>query len=239
MNNKYIRHFIAHVICGMIPGQATRRRVRAILKSNWRECIQIIENDIGYRPRNIRRLVGHRGRYLVVTVDDKYVYKFPIRNRNYCEMCMREKKITDAWRYVSLLHIPQMNVINHICTYVRRYEFIRGAQMPDVSPNEIREHIDVLAPQIAQFIYDIAASNPGQIASMRDITAEPGFMRGWFHNDICDNFIFDRRTYKIIAIIDWEDARFMDFSKYFDIPRDAPANELMTAVRREYIRIFG
>ena len=52
---------------------------------------------------------------------------------------------------------------------------------------------------MAEFINAMHNSDPEQIADLKD---RPG--DGWNHNDICNNVIVDKKTMKIVGIIDWE-----------------------------------
>ncbi len=239
MFNK-VRYFFINIICGFVANKAARRRVRAIYCAwgafrVWR----IIRKDLGHKPHNIKFITGARGRNLVVSVDDKYIYKFPIAERGLNNLIVREELITSAMRKMTKIKIPKMTVLHIDGIYIRKYEFIRGVQIFDVPANDILSHIDILAPQIARFIYDCAVYDATELTNIKGTTDAPGFMRGWFHHDICDNFIFNPKTYKIIAMIDWEDAKFMDFSAYFDVPRARGAYELMQAVKDEYIKIYN
>lgn len=39
---------------------------------------------------------------------------------------------------------------------------------------------------------------------------QPGYMLGWFHNDIGGNFIIDSKTGDVTAFIDWDKVSFTD-----------------------------
>ena len=231
--------FLVNFISAFIPYRSQRRRVRAILNAGFTECTDIITDDMGYKPKHIKRIVGARGRNLIISADNKYVYKFPTKPRDWETIVSREIKITDEFRKISPIKIPQMQLLHRNNMLIRRYEYINGTGLSQLSETEIYKHIDKLAIQVAHFVYDIAKLTPKSLKKLQGTTKKPAFMFGWFHNDLYDNLIIDKETFEIIAIIDWEDARYTDFMPYFDAPRKQTVADFMSAVKREYIKIWN
>ena len=102
------------------------------------------------------------------------------------------------------------------------------------------KNIDKLASQVARFMYDIAMADPDEIRDLKPAPdMRPGYMCGWCQGDICDNFMVNPDTMDVIAFIDWEDAKFFDFSHLFHVEKRSPAREFMLAVEREYKKLYG
>ena len=187
----------------------------------------------------IKTFVGYQARNLLISVNDKFIFKFPLRRSDSRELTLRERRMVDAFIPISSIYIPPVDVFTHRGMLIRRYEFIRGPGLRQIPCDIALSNIDKLAPQIARFIYEIGISDPESIRDLKpDPSAVPGYMYGWSQGDICDNFIIDPDTMQIVAFIDWEDCAFGDFSRIFTRDKRSPHRELMAAVRREYDKLY-
>ncbi|MBD5391608.1 hypothetical protein HDR66_02265 [bacterium] len=240
MNKKSIQHFITNVICGFIYNKDERKRLRVVLNSPVLEYMKFIKRDTGFRRPRFRTFVGYQARSLIMGVNNKWVYKFPLRRDNYRELAMREKRIVDALAPLSPIHVPNVELLEWNHRLVRKYEFIRGKSMRRISPELVRQHIDALAAQVANFIYTIGQCDPAEIRDLKPAPdIKPGYMFGWCQGDIYDNFMVDTNTMRVVAFIDWEDAQFGDFAWRMTAERDPIAHEFMLAVRNKYDQIWN
>lgn len=234
-----VRRFFTNAICGLIYNRDTRRRVRVVLNSPMVSSLRFIRKNLGRPVRKIKTFVGYQARNLLISVNDEYIYKFPLRRSNSDELTLRESRIVSALAAISPIYVPPVDVYTHRGVLVRRYKFIHGYGLRQIPLDVAMANIDKLAKQIARFIYEIGCSDPETIRDLKpDTAANPGYMYGWSQGDICDNFIVDINTMQIIAFIDWEDCRFGDFSNIFTGDKNSPHRELMVAVRAEYDRLY-
>ncbi len=235
-----IRRFLTNLICGCIYNKDTRKRVRVVLNSSMMDSVRFIRKNLGVPVHKIKTFVGYQARSLLISVNDTHIFKFPLRRANSRELTMREKRIVGALAPISPIYIPSVDVFAHRGELIRRYEYIRGTQLRQMPLDIALANIDVMAKQIAEFIYTIGASDPESIRDLKPAPdAKPGYMYGWTQGDICDNFMVDMKTMKVIAFIDWEDCVFGDFSTLFIGDKRSPNRELMTAIKREYDRIYA
>ena len=87
-------------------------------------------------------------------------------------------------------------------------------------------------------MYVIAKHNPRALYKYKDdASAKPGFMFGWHHCDLLDNFMIDDKTFKITSFIDWEEVGFGDFSDIF-YDKNPYLNEFMQMIADEYKKIY-
>lgn len=235
-----IRRFFTNIICGCIYNKDARKRVRVMLNSPMASYIRFIRRDIGVPVKKIKTFTGYQARNLLISVNDEYIYKFPLRRSNSDELTIRESRIVGVLSSVSPIYVPSVTVLQHRGVLVRRYPFIRGAQLRDIPVDVVMKNLDVLAQQVAGFLHAIADSDPAEIRDLKPSkNARPGYMYGWTQGDVCDNFIIDLETMKIIAFIDWEDCEFADFSRLFSAERRSPHRELMNAVKHEYDKLYN
>lgn len=234
-----IRRFFTNAICGLIYNRDTRRRVRVVLNSSMIDSLRFIRKNLGRPVRKIKTFVGYQARNLLISVNDEYIYKFPLRRSNSRELTLRESRIVSALGPLSPIYVPPVDVYTHRGVLVRRYKFIRGYGLRQIPLDVAMANIDKLAKQIAYFMYKIGRADPETIRDLKpDVNAKPGYLYGWSQGDICDNFIVDINTMQIIAFIDWEDCRFGDFSDIFIGDKNSPHRELMAAIRAEYDRLY-
>lgn len=234
-----IRRFFTNLICGCIYNKDTRKRVRVILNSSMLDSLRFIRQNTGLHLTRVKTFIGYQARNLLISVNDKYIFKFPLRRSDSHELTLREKRLVDVFSKISPVYVPPVDVFSHRGVLVRRYEFIRGVGLREIPVDIALANIDKLAPQIARFIYEVGISDSAKIRDLKPSPdAKPGYMYGWSQGDICDNFIVDINTMKIIAFIDWEDCMFGDFSYIFSMDKRSPHRELMLAVRAEYDRLY-
>ncbi|MBQ8042190.1 MAG: hypothetical protein IJ273_02565 [Alphaproteobacteria bacterium] len=234
-----IRRFFTNLICGCIYNQDRRKRLRVILNSSMVDSIRFIRKNLGVPVRRIKTFVGYQARNLLISVNDEYIYKFPLRRSNSRELTLRESRIVAALAPLSPIYVPPVDVFTHRGVLVRRYKFIRGCGLRQIPLDIAMANIDILAKQIARFIYEIGRADPESIRDLKpDVNSKPDYMYGWSQGYICDNFIVDINTMQIIAFIDWEDCAFCDFSPVFTGDSASPHRELMAAAAREYDKLY-
>lgn len=239
MAEKSIRHFITNIICGFIYSKAERRRLRVVLNSPIMEYIKFIKQDTGIRRPRIKTFVGYQARSLIIGVNNKWIYKFPLRRDNYRELAMREARLVAALAPLSPIHVPSVDLIEYRGMLIRKYEFIDGPTLRTGPRKTIMANLEPLARQVANFLYVIGQSDPESIRDLKPSPdAAPGYLRGWCQGDICDNFIIDMKTMTVRAFIDWEDCAFMEFEWLLRPGRQQPSHDFMPLVRREYDKIW-
>ena len=226
-----------NLFCRFIPNRTTRNRVRFLLtnRAYVRRCIKFVKSQGDFRHLN--KIVGRGSRNLVVTADNKYVFKFPGHGNGY-EKSLREQKITDVFRTISPIKIPEMTVIDFNGIAVRKYPYVDGINLGYFSPKNIPHELETkIAKQLANFLYTIGQSDPKELRDLKPHKNDtPSILYGWCQNDIKYNFIMDSKTFDIIAMIDWEEADFNDFCKLFTYEKDY--RSLMTTVLREYLKLY-
>ena len=230
-----IHRFFTNVICGFIYNKDTRKRARVIMNSPMLSYIHFIHKNLNKPLHKIKTFIGYQARNLLISANNEYIFKFPLRRSNSSELAIREKRIVDAFAPISPVYVPPVEILQHRGALVRKYKFIRGTTLRQIPTEILDKHTTKLAKQIARFIYKIASSDPESIRDLKPTPdAKPGYMYGWTQGDICDNFIVDLKTMKIVAFIDWEDSAFGDFSRFFNTDH----KKLMTVVKREYDKLF-
>ena len=240
MEQNSVHRFFTNIICGFVYGKDRRKKLRVILNSPMREYVRFIRHDTGLRSPRLRTFVGYLARSLIIGVNNKWVYKFPLRRDNYRELAMREQRIINALRPFSSIPVPGVEMIEYNGMLIRKYDFVHGATLRGAPRDLIMANLDKLAVAVAKFMYELATLDPDEIRDLKPSPdAKPGYMRGWCQGDICDNFMIDLKTMTISAFIDWEDARFCDFSYMFKCEKQSPAREFMKAVHAEYDRLWN
>jgi len=240
MSGKSIRHFFTNIVCGFVYSKDGRKKLRVLLNSPLLEYIRFIRADTGLHAPRLRTFVGYQARSLIIGVNDKWVYKFPLRRDNYRELARREQRIVRALRPYSDVLVPDVQLMEYKGMLVRKYPYVRGVSLRRAPRDVIMQNIDTLAVQVARFLYDIGHADPSEIRDLKPVPdARPGYMCGWCQGDVCDNFMIDLKTMRVCAFIDWEDARFCDFSYMFNCEKRTPAREFMNAVCREYERLWN
>ncbi len=200
-----------------MPTRELRHRMRMRMTFNIKPYIDFAKKDANLPNARVNIYQGHGGmKKIIIVLDKKVAYKFPISPARY-NSPKTEKTFTDAFRDISPIKLPKMNIVNMSVNGtvidVLKYEFISGTPIGKLSKNALKKHGDSIAKQLAKFLFTLSESNPKSIQRLKPKkTAKSGFMYGWAHNDIGGNFLVDENTGKITAIIDWESAAFCDWS---------------------------
>lgn len=240
MKGGVIRRFFVNLVCGIIPNKDKRKKARVVMNSNMVGYLRFIHKNIGAPITKVKTFVGYQARNLIIGVNNKWVFKFPLRRDDSNELALREKRIVDALAPFSPVAIPDVEIYKYRGCVVRRYEYIQGSTLRGLPTHAVMQNMDKLASQVARFMYDIAMADPEQILDLKPAPdMQPGYMCGWCQGDICDNFMVNPDTMDVIAFIDWEDAKFFDFSHLFHAEKRSPAREFMLAVEREYKKLYG
>lgn len=239
-NKQPVRHFFTNMICGLIANKSHRKKVRVLLNSDLRAYYDFIRSDLGNeRLRKKRTAIGYGAQNLIIIVNDRYVYKFPLCKKNPNEIALREKRIVDAFAKISPIYVPPVQLLKLNDIYVRKYEYIRGRTFAQMHGDEIVTNMEQWSSVIAEFIYKIATSDPDEISDLKPV--EAGAQKtfyGWCHGDIAGNFMIDKKTNKIIAVIDWEDCRYGDFSHIWTSSLKH-GTEFYKIVRDKYLKLCG
>ncbi len=232
---------MTNMICGMIYNRQTRKRVRAALNSPLIELLAFIKKDSGIKHPKYKIITGFRGRNLLVQVNDKYIYKYPTQKCNFApNIEVRERDITSGLAKISPVFIPVPTLLNFQDKIVRRYDVVRGISLRQlIERGSVYDmHKQDLAHQIANFLYVIAKSDPVNIRCYKDKPDDvPGFMYGWHHCDLLDNFMIDEKTFRVTSFIDWEEVGFGDFSEML-YDKNPILNDFMRVVGDEYTKIY-
>jgi hypothetical protein len=188
-----------------------RDLTRVKIRYNTRPFVKFVREYIGDTDAKITTCVGGGCKNFIVLVNSQFAFKFPLTDDG-AVRALRELRITTVLRKYTQFKIPEMEIIKWNNIAVRKYEFFPGVVLGEIPPHiaiKKREHI---ANQIAQFIYEIGCADPVEIRDLKPTkTAKPGYLYGWFHNDIGQNFILNPETYDIVGFIDWEGADFCSF----------------------------
>ena len=232
-----MRKRLIKFLCRFIPNRTTRNRVRFLLENRTyvKKCVKFVKSLDNFK--NIKTLVGRGSRNLVITADNKYVFKFPKTGNGY-DKSVREKLITDTFRPICPIKIPDMEIIDFDGIAVRKYPYINGINLAYFPPKNVPQKIETkLAKQLANFLYIIGQSDPATLRKLKPApNAKSSILYGWCQNDIKYNFIMNPKTFDIVAIIDWEETGFNDFCNLFTYEKDY--RSLMTAVLQEYLKIY-
>lgn len=206
-----IRNLLSNIICGFVPGKSRRDLVRVRLRYNTRAFVKFVRDYFGDSKLPIKTCVGFGCSNFIVLVGSQFAFKFPLRDDG-AARALRELRITTALRKYTTFKIPEMEIIKWNGIAVRKYEFFRGVTLNEIPPRVAMANRHHIARQIALFLYQVGTADP---ASIRDLkpkkTDKPGFLYGWFHNDIGANFIIDPETFDIVGFIDWEGVAFCPF----------------------------
>lgn len=192
---------ICDFLCNFIPSRRIRNKIRTEQLFDWRRKYNALRKK--YPGLNFRRTKMIKGGWNIgFIVDKKYVFKIKKRfdKSTPTEKIMREKQITDAFRDISPLRIPKIDIVDADGYIFYKYDFIPGRNLNTYSAQTIKSHAPQWGAQIAEFIYAVHNARPGALDNMRG----PRDGDGWNHNDICNNLIVDNKTMRIVGLIDWE-----------------------------------
>ena len=134
-------------------------------------------------------------------VNNQYVFKIRkfLKESVDVNRIVREKRITDAFKDMLPIQIPNIEILNVGQYTFFRYNYIRGVNLNTCSLKTMRIHVDEWAKTIAHIICITHNARPEEL---KDLVNDAG--DGWNHNDICNNMIIDKKTKKIVGLIDWE-----------------------------------
>lgn len=207
-----------------------------------------MRRDCGLVRPNIKLFTGFSGRNLVFIVGDKYVYKF-IHKQGVKNIERREYDIATALAGVSPIPLVVPTLLNTPYGIVRRYDFAPGItlrRLIEKSPKLYEQNKEYLGQQIANFMYEIARYNPVEISKYergytpRNVKLkQPGYMYGWYHGDIGDNFMIDPKTMRITAIIDLESMTYGDFSRDWVWESCPLIHDFISCVKHHYDEIWN
>ncbi len=206
------RHLLSNIVCGFVPGKARRDMIRVRLRYNTRAYVRFVRQYFGGAKIPLKTCVGYGCSNFIVLAGSQYAFKFPLTDDG-AMRALRELRITSALRKYTTFKIPEMEIIKWNNIAVRKYEFFPGVTLNEIPPHIALEKRHHIARQIALFLYQVGMANPAAIRDLRPEKAgRPGFLYGWFHNDIWQNFILDPTTLDIVGFIDWELATYGSFA---------------------------
>lgn len=211
-----MKRWAANLICAFVWNTKKRDKLRTKLRFDTKWCVKFVYDYISAENiTNISTCVGYGCRNYIIIVNNKFVFKFPIRDKTGVES-LTEKRITDYFSNISPIKIPKMDVIEYNGRYIKKYDYICGATLGDLDKNIVEKYADKLTSQIADFLFVLSVNNPKCLDDLKPIHATKcGFMYGWGHCDIGENFIIDKNTMDIVGFIDWECATFGDLMPDF------------------------
>ena len=193
------------LLCGLIPNKKIRNKIREKRLFDWRNKYNALRHQ--FPELNFRWTRMIKGGWNIgFIVDNKYVFKIKkiYDSSTPIEKIMREKRITDAFQNISPLRIPKIEIVRAGKYIFYKYDFIPGKNMNLFSMRKIKKHARNWGQQLAEFINAVHNANVPEIDDLRGNMVGDG----WNHNDICNNIIVDKKTMKIIGIIDWEYSRW-------------------------------
>lgn len=191
---------VCDVLVGLIPKRAVREKIRRQELYDYRKKLNALRKTFPKKEfKHVRVIKG--GWNIGFIVNNKYVCKI----RKYydgnipVEKITREKRITDAFKNIVPIQIPKIDIVKSDGYTFYKYEFIPGANLNRMPLKKIQENAWELGKQIGEFIYKMHNADPIEIADLKTKSGD-----GWNHNDICNNIIIDKKTMKIVGLIDWE-----------------------------------
>lgn len=231
-----MKKLLINVLCAFVPSRQRRKALRMELNYPIRKWVKFAKK-FGKTPKpKVRYTYGFRCINFVVTIDDKFVFKFPLIGDGW-DLSRREQAITDALRPISPIKIPEMEILDFNGMAVRKYECIKGIGFHSLSRAVQNQYADKIAKQLAKFLYVVGCADPKAIRNLKNKKSDrPSIMHGWNQNDLWDNFIINPQTFDVVGLIDWEDAGFNDFYDCF--VRGTRNNVVKAALLREYMKLY-
>lgn len=240
-----LKRTLINIVCGLIPGHKARSHTRVVLNNPKmvHDYVEFVRDWANKNCGGVKKLSLEFGvgcHNLVVLLNNEHVFKFSLVNRP--SRGPREKRITDALRAASPIHLPEMEVFEWRGTIVRRYEFIHGKLISEFDPKYINQNTEKLAKQLANFMYCVGRADPDEIRDLKPTPdAAPGYLYGWFHNDLGNNFIMDDEL-NIVGFIDNEKAEFCNFQDGLSLTAHFwdkhGIRGLMVATLAEYSKLY-
>lgn len=187
-------------LAGLIPNKDVRERIRQKKLYDYRKKLNALRKVIPeHEFKKIRVIKG--GWNIGFIINNKYVCKI----RKFLdesvpqEKIIREKRITDAFQEILPVKIPKIDVLISNGMTFYKYNFISGVNLNKMSQAKITRNQEKIAKQLARFIHTMHNSNMPELSDLKTSDGD-----GWNHHDICNNMLIDKKTMKIIGIIDWE-----------------------------------
>lgn len=207
-----IKKTAQNIILGFVPSKKLRHKLRLRMNFDLRPYIEFAKRDSRRPNARVRTYQGHGGqKKVIIVLDNKVAYKFPLVAAR-ADGPRREKMFTDAFRKISPIKLPKMQVLQFRGMDVLKYEFIAGKTVADLPKKTLKKFGPYIARQLAEFCAALNASDPVELRALKPKKAsKPGYMYGWAHNDMGGNFLICPETGKITAFIDWESAAFGDW----------------------------
>ena len=195
-----LRHLVSNIVCGFIPNKRLRDLTRVKIRYNTKPFVRFVRDYIGDADAKITTCVGYGCSNFIVLVDSRFAFKFPLKDDGTIR-ALRELRITTALRKYTKFKIPEMEIIKWNNMAVRKYEFFPGVIISEVPPRVANANRQKIAEQIAQFIYEIGCADPVEIRDLKPTkTTRPGYLYGWFHNDIL-NVQYQKEVQQIHIIL--------------------------------------
>ena len=191
---------VCDFLAGLIPNRKLREKIRRMDLYDYRKKYNALRGALTNAEfKHVRVIKG--GWNIGFIVDNKYVCKIRkhFDREIPTEKIMREKRITDAFADIVPLKILKIDILNADGYTFYKYNFIPGKNLNRMPLRTIVKYKKRWGKQIAGFINAMHNINPEQIEDLKDGNGD-----GWNHNDICNNIIVNKKTMKIVGIIDWE-----------------------------------
>lgn len=187
-------------LAGLIPNKDVRERIRQKKLYDYRKKFNALRKVIPeHEFKKIRVIKG--GWNIGFIINNKYVCKI----RKFLdasvpqEKIIREKRITDAFQEILPVKIPKIDILISDGMTFYKYNFISGVNLNKMSQAKITQNQEKIAKQLARFIHTMHNSNMPELYDLKNSDGD-----GWNHHDICNNMLVDKKTMKIVGIIDWE-----------------------------------
>lgn len=246
-----IRHFLANIVCGVIPRRKTRdlartKIIHSKLISKYKKFIKQYTKDNNI-PYKYKLGVGPSCANITFILNNQCVFKFPLKKQcvsDNKQKVKHETRIVNALKHVSPIKIPDMELIEWNGIIIRKYEFIPGKPLPEIPAKQIKQHIPYLAKELANFLYQVAKYDPKKIQDLKPkANLKPDFLYGWCQNDMVINCMVDPNTMKIYGIIDWEGTEFIDLKRSLNndllyLCKHKKAPTLMIDIMAEYAKLY-
>lgn len=205
-----IKPVLINFICMFILNKQKRNLLRTKLKFDTKWCRDFVYDYMGTKNLKLKSYVGHGCKNVIIVVDKKTCFKFPIdKKANYNPE--KEKLIIDYFSTIVKFKLPKIEIIKHNGMYIKKYDFIDGVSIDDANRKLVKANISKIAAQITDFLFTLSTANPSVLKKFIPAhSKKPGFLYGWGHNDIGGNFILNPKTMDIIGFIDWESAAYGD-----------------------------
>ena len=191
---------VSDFLVGFIPSKEKRERIRREKLYDYRKKYNALRKIIPeHEFKKVRVIKG--GWNIGFIINNKYVCKIrKFLDANVPnEKIIREKRITDAFANILPVQIPKIDILRFGNMTFYKYNFIRGVNLNKMSQKKITENQEKIAKQLAKFIHVMHNSNMPEIDDLKTNDGD-----GWNHHDICNNMLVDKKTMKIVGMIDWE-----------------------------------